>query len=79
MVTGASSGLRRATALDLARAGADVTLLARSEVDLRRVAGEAEALGRRALVCPVLGGQCGRHGRRQGGHRSPRAAGQPGG
>ncbi|CAM3822306.1 SDR family oxidoreductase [Deinococcus saxicola] len=53
LVTGASSGLGRATALGLARAGADLILLARSEHDLQAVAQDVEALGRRALVCPV--------------------------
>ena len=53
LVTGASSGLGRATALGLARAGADVMLMARSETDLQQVAAEIEAAGRRALVCPV--------------------------
>ncbi len=38
LVTGASSGLGRATALALARAGADVALLARDEGELREVA-----------------------------------------
>lgn len=53
VVTGASSGLGRASALAFARAGADVALLARSERDLRAVADEVEELGRRALVLPT--------------------------
>jgi 3-oxoacyl-[acyl-carrier protein] reductase len=53
MVTGASSGLGRATAVALARAGADVALLARSEEDLEEVAAEVESSGRRALTLPV--------------------------
>ena len=53
IVTGASSGLGRATALALARAGAAVALLARSEEDLRSVGGEVEGIGRRALALPV--------------------------
>jgi uncharacterized protein len=40
LVTGASKGLGRAYALELARRGAHVILVARSEDDLRRVAGE---------------------------------------
>ncbi len=53
LVTGASSGLGRASALAFAQAGADVALLARSERDLQAVAGEVEKLGRRALVLPT--------------------------
>ena len=54
LVTGASSGLGRATAIALAQAGADVALLARSEGDLRRVAQEmAATTGRRALPLPL--------------------------
>ncbi len=52
-MTGASSGLGRATAVALSRAGADVALLARSEEDLRRVSREVEDAGHRALVLPV--------------------------
>jgi len=53
LITGASSGLGRASALAFAQAGADVALLARSERDLRAVADEVERLGRRALVLPT--------------------------
>jgi len=53
IITGASSGLGRASAIAFARAGADVALLARSEHDLRVVAAEVEKLGRRALVLPT--------------------------
>lgn len=53
MVTGASSGLGRSTAIALAGMGADVVLLARSEEDLKRVVEEVEAAGRRALAVPV--------------------------
>ncbi|RMG53398.1 MAG: 3-oxoacyl-[acyl-carrier-protein] reductase [Acidobacteria bacterium] len=49
VVTGASRGIGRDTALALARAGADLVLLARSEDRLRAVAEEIERLGRRAL------------------------------
>jgi 3-oxoacyl-[acyl-carrier protein] reductase len=45
-VTGASSGLGRATALALARAGASVALVARSASDLAAVADELQAAGR---------------------------------
>ncbi len=53
LVTGASSGLGRATALGLAGAGADLILLARSEADLHKVAAEVQGLGRHAQVYPV--------------------------
>jgi NAD(P)-dependent dehydrogenase (short-subunit alcohol dehydrogenase family) len=50
LVTGASSGLGRATAVALAQAGADVALLARGKQDLEQTAAEVERAGRRALV-----------------------------
>lgn len=53
LITGASSGLGRASALAFARAGANVALLARSERDLQTVADEVKRLGRRALVLPT--------------------------
>jgi NAD(P)-dependent dehydrogenase (short-subunit alcohol dehydrogenase family) len=53
LVTGASSGLGRATALALAGAGADVAALARSELDLERLVEEISALGRKALALPI--------------------------
>src|SRR4051794_8662665 len=53
LVTGGSSGIGAATAEALARAGADVAVLARSEQGLRVVAGRVRAHGRRALVLPA--------------------------
>jgi NADP-dependent 3-hydroxy acid dehydrogenase YdfG len=53
MVTGASSGLGRASALALAQAGANVALLARREDELANVAARIETFGGRALVLPV--------------------------
>lgn len=53
VVTGASSGLGRATAIALAQAGANVALIARSEGDLNQVATEVAAVGQRALVLPL--------------------------
>lgn len=49
LVLGASSGLGRAIALELAREGADVAVAARSETALNDLAAEIEALGVRAL------------------------------
>jgi len=53
IVTGASRGIGRGIAAELARRGATVALMARSEDDLRVVADEVESLGGRALVVPV--------------------------
>jgi NAD(P)-dependent dehydrogenase (short-subunit alcohol dehydrogenase family) len=53
IVTGVSSGLGRATALALAKAGAAVALIARSKEELVAVATEIEANGGRALVLPL--------------------------
>ena len=50
VVTGAGRGIGAATALALAEAGADVVLSARTEEQLQEVAGQVEALGRRAVV-----------------------------
>jgi 3-oxoacyl-[acyl-carrier protein] reductase len=50
MVTGASRGIGRAIALVLARAGAKVALVARSEGDLEEVAGQVQAAGGDSLV-----------------------------
>jgi NAD(P)-dependent dehydrogenase (short-subunit alcohol dehydrogenase family) len=52
LVTGASRGIGRAVAVGLAAAGADVALSARSEEQLRDVAAQVEALGRRAVALP---------------------------
>ncbi len=52
VVTGASRGIGRACGIGLARAGANITLVARSEDALREVAAEIEAAGRKALVRP---------------------------
>jgi 3-oxoacyl-[acyl-carrier protein] reductase len=55
LVTGASRGIGRASALALAREGAHVVAAARSEDELIMLAAEIEALGRRALavICDV--------------------------
>ncbi len=53
VVTGASSGIGRLTALYLARAGAQLTLAARSAAALESLAREIAALGAEALVVPT--------------------------
>jgi NAD(P)-dependent dehydrogenase (short-subunit alcohol dehydrogenase family) len=51
-VTGAGRGIGRSIALALARAGADVSVTARSQNDLETLVAEIQALGRKSLaVC----------------------------
>lgn len=53
IVTGASSGIGRACALDLVKHGALVTLASRSEQALCDIADEVDPSGRRTLVVPT--------------------------
>jgi short-subunit dehydrogenase len=53
VITGASSGVGRETALEFARHGASVVLAARNETALRAAADQAERLGGRAAVVPT--------------------------
>jgi NAD(P)-dependent dehydrogenase (short-subunit alcohol dehydrogenase family) len=53
VVTGASSGIGRCSAHEIARRGANVVLAARSESSLREVAGEVERAGGQALPVPT--------------------------
>jgi len=53
LVTGASSGIGRETALAFAAAGADVVLLARRAAELAKVASAARKLGVKALALPA--------------------------
>jgi 3-hydroxybutyrate dehydrogenase len=50
LITGASRGIGRSTALALARVGVDVALAARGTDELEQVAAEVTALGRKAVV-----------------------------
>jgi NAD(P)-dependent dehydrogenase (short-subunit alcohol dehydrogenase family) len=53
VVTGASGGVGRATAGELARRGFDVAVLARGDAGLAGAAADVERAGGRALRCPV--------------------------
>jgi NAD(P)-dependent dehydrogenase (short-subunit alcohol dehydrogenase family) len=53
IVTGAGRGIGRATALELARLGADVVVAELDQPNAKRTAGEIGELGRRALVVPT--------------------------
>ena len=52
IITGATRGIGRATALTLARAGANVALIARNEERLATMKAEIETLGVRAFALP---------------------------
>jgi short-subunit dehydrogenase len=53
LITGASSGIGQALAVELGRRGARVGLVARRAEELMRVAGEAERAGGQALALPA--------------------------
>ena len=50
LVTGAGRGIGKAVALGLARAGADIGLVARTESEINAVAGQVKEIGRQAVV-----------------------------
>ncbi len=53
IVTGAGRGIGRATALELARLGADVVVAELDKAGAERTAAEVKSLGRRALALPT--------------------------
>jgi NAD(P)-dependent dehydrogenase (short-subunit alcohol dehydrogenase family) len=53
IVTGAGRGIGRATALELARMGADVVIAELDRTGAEKTAAEVQALGRKALVLPT--------------------------
>ncbi|MEM9691961.1 MAG: SDR family oxidoreductase [Myxococcota bacterium] len=52
-ITGASRGIGRASAIALAKEGAQIALIARTEVDLNAVANDVRQVGGEALVAPA--------------------------
>ena len=53
LVTGASRGIGRASALALADAGADLVVASRTAADIEAVAADIESRGRRAVAVPL--------------------------
>jgi NAD(P)-dependent dehydrogenase (short-subunit alcohol dehydrogenase family) len=53
LVTGGSRGIGKSTALAFADAGADVAVASRKLPDLESVAGEIQAMGRKAIAVPA--------------------------
>jgi NAD(P)-dependent dehydrogenase (short-subunit alcohol dehydrogenase family) len=53
IVTGAGRGIGRATALELARMGADIVIAELDKPNAEKVAAEVQALGRKVLVIPT--------------------------
>ncbi len=53
VVTGAGKGIGRGIALQLAKAGADLVISARTAADLNSLAAEIQALGQRAICVPA--------------------------
>ncbi|MEJ2264086.1 MAG: SDR family NAD(P)-dependent oxidoreductase [Anaerolineales bacterium] len=53
IVTGASQGIGKATAIELAKNGAHITLISRNKSALEKVADEIHSIGREAIVIPT--------------------------
>jgi len=53
LITGASSGIGKATALTFAKAGIDLVLVSRNQPKLEAVAAEVAQVGVKVQVCPV--------------------------
>jgi NAD(P)-dependent dehydrogenase (short-subunit alcohol dehydrogenase family) len=53
IITGAGRGIGRATALELARMGADIVVAEVNRENAERTASEVRGFGRRALVVPT--------------------------
>ena len=53
LVTGGSRGLGKASALGFAKAGADVAIVSRNQIDLEKVAKEIRRLGRHCVAVPA--------------------------
>ena len=50
IITGGSTGMGRAMAVEFAKAGADIVVASRTVANLERVSAEVRSLGRRALA-----------------------------
>ncbi|MDB3856461.1 SDR family NAD(P)-dependent oxidoreductase, partial [Halieaceae bacterium] len=53
LITGSGKGIGAGIARTFAEAGADIVLSARTETDLKSVAADIEAMGRKALIVPT--------------------------